>query len=167
MTQGTQKQKSPAWFKTLAEIVISSRRRAGARELGEDDLKREVAEWSAVCEPIPEERLTECYFRALRERTVRAALQPGELYQLSTSIAQEQRNSRPAPTFVENGEACWYCEGTGWQTLARKVPDSYGENTFVRPCACSAAPLEIRKLEPLGEPEWHKRKHSVIWERSE
>jgi len=149
--------------------VISTRRRAGARELDDEDLKREVAEWAHVCEPIPEDRLTECYYRALRERTVRAALQPGELYQLSVRIVEEMRENRREryQPLKAPEDSCYYCEGAGWQTLAQKVPDSYGENTFARPCACSAAPAEKRSAQPYREPEWRKRKHSVIWERVE
>ena len=161
--QGTRKQKSPEWYKTLSQIIISTRRRAGARELDADDLKREVEEWSAVCESIPEDRLIECYYRALRERTVRAALQPGELYQLSAPIAQEVRARRPAEIAEREDGACPYCE-KGWQTYAY-LSASGNENTAARPCACEATPLEVRSLEPLREPEWRKRKHSAIWEK--
>jgi hypothetical protein len=158
--------KSTKWFKTLSEIVISTRRRAGARELDEEDLKREVAEWDRVCEPIPEDRLSECYYRALRERTVRAALQPGELYQLSVRIVEEMRESRREhyEPLKAPEESCYYCEGTGWQTVAY-IAESGNENTGVRACACSSAPIGVRKFEPLREPQWRKRKHSVIWER--
>jgi hypothetical protein len=112
--------------------------------------------------------LIECYYRAIRERTVRAALQPGELYQLSVRIVEEMRENRREryQPMKAPEESCWYCSGAGYQTLAY-ITESGNENTELRACACSAAPFQIRKLEPRREPEWRKRKHSVIWERVE
>ena len=130
-------------------------------------LADEIRDWQRILAQIPADRIEECELHAIRNRVVKALLQPQELIAAWHAIREAERANRPDPIKLEHGEVCWYCEGSGWQTLARKVPDSFGENTFVRPCACSAAPLEIRKLEPLGEPEWHKRKHSVIWERAE
>ena len=151
----------------LAGIISAARRRAGVAALSDAALADEIRDWQRILAQIPPDRIEECELYAIRNRVVKALLQPQELIAAWHALREDERNNRPASIVPEVGEACWYCEGTGWQTLARKVPDSYGENTFVRPCACSAAPLEIRKLEPLGEPEWQKRKHSVIWERVE
>ena len=151
----------------LSGIISAARRRAGVAALSDAALADEIRDWQRILAQIPPDRIEECELHAIRNRVVKALLQPQELIASWHVIREADRANKPEPMAVAGGESCWYCEGTGWQTLARKVPDSYGENTFVRPCACSAAPLEIRKLEPLGEPEWRKRKHSVIWERTE
>ena len=81
-------------------------------------------------------------------------------------IREEERASRPALDVRFDADVCYFCEGTGWQTYEH-IGDSGNSNTAVRACACSAAPMEFRKLQPLQAPEWQKRKHSVIWERNE
>jgi len=159
--------RQPELPRVLAGIISAARRRAGVAALSDAALADEIRDWQRILAQIPADRIEECELHAIRNRVVKALLQPQELIAAWHTIREEERNNRPASIVVESGEQCYFCEGTGWQTLARKVPDSFGENTFVRACACSAAPLEIRKLEPLGEPEWHKRKHSVIWERAE
>ena len=150
----------------LSGIISAARRRAGVAALSDAALADEYATGSASWRRYHRTgsksasctQFATAWSRRFFNR--RNSSHPG-------IIREADRANKPEPMAVAGGESCWYCEGTGWQTLARKVPDSYGENTFVRPCACSAAPLEIRKLEPLGEPEWRKRKHSVIWERTE
>ena len=151
----------------LSAIISAARRRAGVAALSDAALADEIRDWQRILAQIPPDRIEECELHAIRNRAVKALLQPQELIAAWHAIREADRANKPAPIVTEGADVCCYCEGTGWQTLARKVADSFGENTFVRPCACSAAPLEIRKLEPLGEPEWHKRKHSVIWERAE
>ena len=159
--------RSPESLHALAEIVRAVRIQAGASTLSENDFAREVRDWSEICAEIPDHRLRECYLVASRDRSVRAIMQPHELIQ-GWKVTRERERARVAFVSVPQpeGGACYYCEGAGWQTIAY-IAESGSENTGVRACACSAAPLEIRKLEPLGEPEWHKRKHSVIWERAE
>ena len=160
--------RQPELPRVLAGIISAARRRAGVAALSDAALADEIRDWQRILAQIPADRIEECELHAIRNRVVKALLQPQELIAAWHAIRELERDQRLS-VFQQSpsGEVCWYCEGSGWQTLARKVPDSFGENTFVRPCACSAAPLEIRKLEPLGEPEWHKRKHSVIWERAE
>jgi hypothetical protein len=92
-------------------------------------------------------------------------MQPGELFQLSARIAEESRGKLQHYEPLKAPEdSCYYCEGSGWQTIAY-IAESGNENTAVRACSCSAAPAAMRKSEPYREPEWQKRKHSAIWER--
>lgn len=168
MEQAATKQKSSEWLNELSQIVSSTRRRAGTRELDEAELEREVEEWAVACESIPEGRLGATYFRALRDRTVRAAMQPGELYQAWLRLREELGvNQKWVPPQPVSAEACYYCDDTGWQTVAQKAEGSSNENQYVRPCACSMAPSSKRSLVPLREPQWRKRPRSSIWERKE
>lgn len=132
--------------------MTSTRRRAGARELNEGELQGEVQEWAAVCGSIPEADLEPAYFRALRERTVRAAMQPGELFQVWQRMREANTHSfRPSKPIPEG--ACRYCENTGWQTLL--IPGESGAlNSHARACACSCAPLSMRSEFPFREPHW-------------
>jgi hypothetical protein len=150
----------------LSAIISAARRRAGVAALSDAALADEIRDWQRILSPIPADRLEECELRAVRQRSVKALLQPQELLAAWRELRDEERSKRPppAPVSIESGEVCHYCEGTGWQTFAT-IGESGNENTSVRPCACSAAPLEIRTLAPMREPQWHKRKHSVIWER--
>jgi len=157
------KSKSSGFWQECAAIISSARRRAGLGVLADGDLESEIRDWVEILGPIPDGYLRDCYLHAQRSRTVRAMLQPGEII----AAWQERRGSlaaRTAPINVDQGESCYYCDGAGWQTVAY-IAESENENTGVRACACSAAPLEVRSLQPYREPEWQKRKHSVIWER--
>jgi len=154
-------------LRVLAEIIRAIRIQAGAAKLSEDDFAREVQDWSEICAEITDHRLRECYLAASRDRSVRAIMQPHELIQAWKVIREKERSRATfAPMAQPEGDACYYCGGSGWQTVAY-IAESGNENTAVRACACSAAPAAMRKSEPYREPEWHKRKHSVIWERAE
>jgi hypothetical protein len=134
--------------------------------LSDAALAEEIRDWQRILQPIPADRLEECELRAVRQRSVKALLQPQELLAAWRELREEDRAKRPPPqpgAETQDGVACPYCE-QGWQTYAY-LSASGNENTAARPCACDATPLEIRSLQPLREPEWHKRKHSAIWER--
>jgi hypothetical protein len=149
----------------LSAIISAARRRAGVSALSDAALADEIRDWQRILSPIPADRIEECELRAVRQRSVKALLQPQELLAAWRELRDEERSRQPpAPVSIESGEVCHYCESTGWQTLATRG-ESGNENTAVRPCACSATPLEIRSLQPLREPQWQKRKHSAIWER--
>ena len=114
---------------SLSGIISAARRRAGVAALSDAALADEIRDWQRILAQIPADRIEECELHAIRNRVVKALLQPQELIASWHAIREEERNSRPAPLVFEDGEVCWYCEGSGWQTLARKVPDSFGENT--------------------------------------
>lgn len=159
------KNKSREFWQECAAIISSARRRAGLGALADGDLESEIRDWVEILAPIPDGRLHDCYLHALRTRTVRAMLQPGELIASWQDIRGSLASRVPAMG-SEQDQSCYYCEGSGWQTVAY-IAESGNENTAVRACACSAAPASMRKSEPYREPEWRKRKHSVIWDRAE
>jgi hypothetical protein len=131
--------------------------------LSDAALADEIRDWQRILAPIPADRIEECELRAVRQRSVKALLQPQELLAAWRELRDEER-SRQLPAIAETSDSsCPYCD-KGWQTYAY-LSDSGNENTAARPCACDATPLEIRSLAPLREPQWQKRKHSAIWER--
>lgn len=156
--------RSRALPEVLAGIISASRRRAGVAALSDANLAEAVRDWQRILAPIPPDRIEECELRAVRQRSVKALLQPQELLPMWDEIRSLDRERRPPAVEVPLDSVCYYCEGAGWQTYAFKA-ESGNENTAVRPCACNATPLEIRSMQPLLSPEWQKRKHSVIWER--
>ena len=160
------KTRSNASLRVLAAIISSARRRAGLGVLSDEELGAEVRDWAVILEPIPANRIEECALKAVRERTVKGLLQPQEVLAAWRAIRlgeAAERDSRPVAVWAD--ELCYYCDGSGWQSVAQTTAGSRNENTYVRPCACSAAPLNVRSLVPLREPEWQKRKHSAVWER--
>lgn len=148
----------------LAGIISSARRRAGVSALSDSALTDEIRDWQRILAPIPADRIEECELRAVRQRSVKALLQPQELLAMWDEIRSLDRERRPPAVELPLDSVCYYCEGAGWQTYAFKA-ESGNENTAVRPCACDRTPLEIRSMQPLRAPEWRRRKHSVIWER--
>ncbi len=147
----------------MSAIISAARRRAGVSALSDAALADEIRDWQRILAPIPADRIEECELRAVRQRSVKALLQPQELLAAWRELRDEERARQPAVVAESIDGSCPYCE-RGWQTYAY-LSASGNENTAARPCACDATPLEIRSLEPLREPEWQKRKHSAIWER--
>jgi len=161
-------QESSARLAALAEIVEASRSLAGVPPILVGNIRRNAEDWSEICSEIPDARIREAYVEALRGREAKGLLQPGELNAAYKRLRDADRTKRARDAEhlerIASPDVCYYCEGTGWQTAAY-IAESGNENTGVRACACSAAPVGFRKLAPLQAPEWQKRKHSVIWEK--
>ena len=156
---------SNARFQAMAKIIEAVRRHAGAPYLPADDIRDEAMDWSEICSEIPDDRIRDVYVEALRGRETKALLQPGELNSAWKRLRDAERSKREYQDHREAAsDVCYYCDGCGWQTVAY-IAESGNENTAVRACYCSAAPPAMRKSEPYREPEWRKRKHSVIWEK--
>jgi hypothetical protein len=167
MTTEAQARKQYGLPLVLSTIISAARRRAGVSALSDSALAEEVVDWQRILAPIPGNRIEECELRAVRQRSVKALLQPQELLAMWAEIRDEERARQPA-TFPASLDAssCPYCEGHGWQIYAT-LSESGNENTAARACCCDKAPIEARKLEPLHAPEYRKRKHSMIWEKVE
>lgn len=155
--------KSPALLQVCAEQISGARRRAGLPPLDDAALQAEIADWAELLEPIPEGRLREAFVYATRTRTVRAVLQPAEVLAAYHAIREEERAKAPARYKAPEGERCFYCQDTGWQTVAQRS-ESGQWNTAARRCACSAVPVQFRSYRPLGTPEYRRREHTEIWE---
>ena len=164
MTTEAQAPRRDGLPQTLSAIISAARRRAGVAALSDAALADAIRDWQRILAPIPADRIEECELRAVRQRSVKALLQPQELLAMWDEIRAEERERKPPQIATPLDTVCYYCEGTGWQTYATRS-DSGNENTAVRRCACLRVQIESRSLQPLQEPEWRKRKHTVIWER--
>lgn len=147
------------------------------------DAATTAAVWDSLgLSEIPEEDLEEAFRRALNGLTrgeVFGALEVREAYKaIRLERASEAAAAARATALAE--EVCYYCAGTGWQTIAQKSPLSGNENTYLRPCTCSKAPSKAIEscgtyrdkageiiaplsAEPLREPEYCRRPRTEIW----
>jgi hypothetical protein len=113
--------------------------------------------------------IDEAYYHALRERTVRSLMQPGELYQAYQALKERNRgraHSFTGPSEI-NAEKCYYCDDTGWQAIMQKSELSDAINSYSRPCACSAAPASRRSQAPKREPEFVRDITGRWWKRED
>ena len=148
---------SPESLQALAEIIESSRRRANATRLSEENLRDEIRDWLAICSEIPSWRLRDAYLEAYRRREVKSALQPRELID-AWHVIRLRESPGPAAWTAPNPDepVCYYCDGNGWQRLETRP--GYEE---MRGCACSMAPAKYRRDLPMREPHWKKLRNGV------
>ena len=117
----------------LSAIISAARRRAGVSALSDAALADEIRDWQRILAPIPTDRLEECELRAVRQRSVKALLQPQELLAAWRELRDEERARQPAIATETADGSCPYCD-RGWQTYAY-LSASGNENTAARPCA--------------------------------
>ena len=152
---------NPLRTKTIAYLVVESRKARGLPSFDEPELKSVVFSWSRALRDIPTEDLQACYDRAIADYTEpEKPFGTPQLLKGWQSVLEERRQRKFATRndrLAQTG-TCRYCNSTGWQNLM----DRPG-HTCVRPCACEAAPASTRSAEPLCEPQWQLEKAGRWW----
>jgi hypothetical protein len=164
MTTAVHPIKKNASLEVLAQIINAARRRGGFAALGDAELAAEVRDWSEILATVPNDRIREAAQLAWRRRTVRAIFQP---YEIIEAWHELRENERAAVVVTEALDtSCYYCGGEGWQIIAKTDPGTGNESTYARGCSCNSAPIARRSLRAYCEPEYRRRRNSVIWERA-
>lgn len=179
---------NPSSFSNLDErgrrigyLVMESRKARGLPTFETDELLTVIYSWSKALREIANADLQECYEAAIASYTdPKQPFGTPQMLKAWQTILDERRR-RPRPSLTREDEVCYYCDGTGWQSVmyteTRKVMLKIGESkreeeyefppgrTAVRPCACSAAPASMRSNYPLRGPTWEREKAGRWWQK--